>query len=220
MATRISTGPNFYLIMTSTYLNLAIWWVVFFAIHSIMASSSLKMKINALDPIFKSYYRIIFNLVSTLLLLPIVFVYYQLPAEFLFNPTFLLQVIGGLMSMAGVYVVIDGFKNYRTDEFFGTYQIKNHHDFHPSNLSRAGWNGVVRHPLYFGGIILVIGLLLIIPTIKLGITCLLVIIYLYVGSIWEEKKLKSEFGIDYSDYKREVSMLLPWKWLINKFRGS
>jgi protein-S-isoprenylcysteine O-methyltransferase Ste14 len=141
-----------------------------------------------------------------------------LPTEYLFTPTLLYQLVGVLLSVAGIYIVIDGFKNYRTDEFLGTYQIKNHHDFHPTKLSRTGWNGVVRHPLYFGGIILVFGLILIIPTAKLGITNLLVVGYLYVGSLWEEKKLKSEFGSDYTEYKSEVSMLIPIKWVISKFR--
>ena len=201
----------------STYLSLAIWWLIFFAIHSIMASSSLKNKISTLHPVFKSYYRLIFNLVSTILLIPIVYEYFTLPAEALFKTTIVLEIAGVLLSILGFYIVIDGFKNYRTDEFLGTYQIKNHHDFHPTHLSRAGWNGIVRHPLYFGGIILVIGLFLMLPTIKLGITNLLVVGYLYIGSIWEEKKLKSEFGSDYIEYKSEVSMLMPIKWVLNKF---
>ncbi len=201
----------------SIYLNLVIWWSVFSAIHSIMASSYLKKKINLLNQIFKSYYRIIFNLVSTVLLLPIAYEYYLLPSEVVFTTTLFYQIAGSLLSVTGVYIVIDGFKNYRTDEFLGTYQIKNHHDFHPSKLSRDGWNGIVRHPLYFGGILLIIGLFIIIPTIKLGLTAILVIVYLYIGSIWEEKKLKSEFGSDYEAYKREVSMLIPFKWIINKF---
>lgn len=185
-----------------------------------MASSYLKKKINRLNQIFKSYYRIIFNLVSTILLLPIAYEYFILPSEVVFTTTIIYQLAGSLLSVAGVYIVVDGFKNYRTDEFLGTYQIKNHHDFQPSKLSRDGWNGIVRHPLYFGGILLVIGLFLIIPTVKLGLTTILVILYLYIGSIWEEKKLKSEFGSDYEAYKREVSMLIPLKWLINKFRQA
>ena len=200
----------------STYIYLVFWWIIFFAVHSIMASSSLKKKIVVLNPIFKSYYRLIFNLVSTLLLLPIVYEYYELPTDYIFITTLSYQILGSLLSIAGIYIVIDGFKNYRTDEFLGTYQIKNHHDFHPSKLSRLGWNGVVRHPLYFGGIILIIGLFLITPTVKLGITAILAITYLYIGSLWEEKKLKSEFGNDYAEYKREVSMLVPVKWFISK----
>jgi protein-S-isoprenylcysteine O-methyltransferase Ste14 len=202
----------------STYIYLIIWWVVFFALHSIMASSTLKNKINLLNPVFKSYYRLVFNIVSTFLLIPIVYVYYRLPTEYLFTPTLLYQLVGVLLSIAGIYIVFDGFKNYRTDEFLGTFQIKNQHDFHPAKLSRDGWNGVVRHPLYFGGIILVFGLILITPTVKLGITNLLVIGYLYIGTLWEEEKLKSEFGSTYDDYKREVSMLMPVKWIIAKFR--
>jgi protein-S-isoprenylcysteine O-methyltransferase Ste14 len=201
----------------SIYINLIIWWVVFFAVHSIMASTNLKKKINHLNQVFKSYYRIIFNLVSTILLVPIAYEYFILPSEVVFTTTLLLQIAGSLLSVAGAYIVVDGFKNYRTDEFIGTYQVKNHHDFHPSKLSRDGWNGIVRHPLYFGGILLIIGLFIIIPTIKLGLTAILVIVYLYIGSIWEEKKLKSEFGSDYEVYKREVSMLIPFKWIINKF---
>ena len=161
----------------SIYINLIIWWVIFFAVHSILASSTLKNRINRLDKVFKSYYRIIFNLVSAVLLLPIAFEYFILPSETVFNTTLVFQIAGILLSVAGVYIEVEGFKNYRTDEFLGIYQIKNHHDFHPSKLSRSGWNGVVRHPLYFGGILLVIGLFLIIPTVKLGLTAILVIIY-------------------------------------------
>lgn len=202
----------------SIYIYLVVWWMIFFAIHSLLASSYIKNYINRLKGVFKSYYRILFNLVSTILLLPIAYQYFTLPSEVVFTTTLVYQVTGSLLAIAGVYIVVDGFKNYRTDEFIGTYQIKNHHDFHPSKLSRSGWNGVVRHPLYFGGILLVIGLFLVIPTVKLGLTAILVIIYLYVGSIWEEKKLKSEFGSAYDAYKREVSMLIPFKWVINKFR--
>ena len=198
------------------YLSLAIWWVVFFAAHSILASSVLKSKINILNPIFKSYYRLSFNIISTLLLVPIVYTFFQLPAEYLIKTSFLYQIVGSLLSVAGVYIVIDGFKNYRTDEFVGIYQIKKNHEFHPSKLNRSGWNNIVRHPLYFGGIILIVGLLLISPTIKLGITSLLAIAYLYIGTLWEEKKLIAEFGSAYIDYQKEVSMLLPIKWLLSK----
>ena len=198
------------------YLSLTIWWVVFFAAHSILASSALKSKINILNPIFKSYYRLCFNIISTLLLIPIIYTFFQLPAEYLIKTSFLYQLVGSLLSAAGVFIVIGGFKNYRSDEFIGIYQIKNHHEFHPSTLNRSSWNSIVRHPLYFGGIILIVGILLITPTIKLSITSLLAIVYLYFGTLWEEKKLIAEFGSTYKDYQREVSMLLPIKWLLSK----
>jgi protein-S-isoprenylcysteine O-methyltransferase Ste14 len=170
----------------ANYLSFVFFWLFFFAVHSILASSRLKNYVNKLTPIFKSYYRIIFNIIAILLLFPILYIYYKLPNDNLFSPLFVYEISGIVLAIIGTFVLIDGFKNYRTDEFIGTYQIKNHHEFHPSQLSRSGWNGIVRHPLYFGGILLVIGLFLITPTIKLGLSMLLVLAYLYVGSIWEE----------------------------------
>ena len=128
------------------------------------------------------------------------------------------EIAGSILSTLGVYILVVGFKNYRTDEFIGTYQIRNQHEYHPGKLSRSGWNGVVRHPLYFGGILLIIGLFLISPTIKSGLTSIMVIGYLYVGTLWEEKKLKVEFGQNYAEYQREVSMLIPIKWIAGKFQ--
>ena len=200
------------------YYSLIIWWIIFFSVHSIMASSQLKNKISLLSSIIKSSYRLVFNTVSIILLVPIVYVYTQLPTSYFYNTHIIYQVTGSLTSLAGVYILFASFRNYRVDEFIGTYQLKNNHDFHPTKLSRDGWNGIVRHPLYFGTIVLIAGLNILFPVIKLGITSLLVIGYLYVGTWWEEKKLISEFGEDYRDYKREVSMLIPFKWMINKFR--
>jgi methanethiol S-methyltransferase len=194
------------------------WWILFFAIHSIMASSQLKKRIDQLNQIYKSYYRLVFNLVSLLLILPIVLAYQQSPTKYIFTSTPFIGVMGIIISLVGAFIVIAGFRNYRADEFIGLYQINNRHDFHPTKLSRGGWNGVVRHPLYFGSILLVVGIFLLIPTIKLGVTGILIIGYLYIGTLWEEKKLIKDFGSAYLDYQQEVSMLIPFKWIAKKFR--
>ena len=201
-----------------TYTNLIIWWIIFFSVHSTMASSQLKNRINALGSRIKSAYRLVFNIVAIILLVPIVYEYIQIPAEYIYPPQTLYQILGAILSTVGLYILVAGFKNYRADEFIGTYQLKNSHDFHPAKLSRNGWNGIVRHPLYFGTIVFIAGLNLVFPVIKLGITSLLLIGYLYIGTWWEEKKLISEFGQEYRDYKSEVSMLIPLKWIIGKFR--
>jgi len=198
------------------YILLIFLWLVFFAVHSIMASSFVKNKVNSLHPLFKSYYRLLFNLIATLQLIPIAYIYTKTPGEYIIMPSTAYEIVGTLLSFLGTYILFVGFKNYRTDEFIGTYQIRNHHEFHPTSLNRSGWNGIVRHPLYFGGILILLGLFLISPTIKLGITGLLAIGYLYIGSIWEEKKLVAEFGVVYQQYQQEVSMLIPLKWLSRK----
>lgn len=205
--------------MTS-YTSLIIYWLLFFAVHSAMASSVIKIWVNGLHPVFKSYYRLTFNIVSIILLVPIVYIYFNLPATMIFKTIPIGELMGILLVIGGTYILIVGFKNYRTDEFIGIYQLKNNHEFHPSKLHRTGWNGVVRHPLYFGGILLATGLLLMYPTVKLILTTLLVMLYLYIGTLWEEKKLIDEFGDDYLTYKNEVSMLIPVKWIIRQIAGS
>ncbi len=200
------------------YIRLCFWWVVFFAGHSALASTFVKGIITRYVRGFKPYYRLFYNVVSVLLLLPAIGEYYALPGTLLLPVTLFMEIPGMLLTLAGSYILVAGFKNYRGDEFIGTYQLRHKHDFHPTQLNRQGWNGVVRHPLYFGGILLAIGLFLIFPTLKLALTTALVIIYLYIGTVWEEKKLLAEFGETYRKYQQEVSMLIPIKWLYQKLR--
>jgi protein-S-isoprenylcysteine O-methyltransferase Ste14 len=40
-----------------------------------------------------------------------------------------------------------------------------------------------------------------------------------VGTILEERKLVAEFGDEYRQYQREVSMLFPWKFGASLLRG-
>jgi len=105
----------------ANYLSFVFSWVFFFAVHSILASSMLKNYVNKLTPIFKSYYRIIFNIIAILLLLPILYIYYKLPNDNLFSSLLVYEIIGIVLAISGVFVLIDGFKKYRTDEFIGVY---------------------------------------------------------------------------------------------------
>jgi len=201
--------------MTFSYYSLSIGLFLYFTLHSILASSHVKKVFNDLWPAGKPYYRVFFNLFALIFLLPIIYIYFNLASEPLFISFTALQILGVLLSITGLYVLVNSFKNYRTDEFIGTYQLKNKHDFHPTYLNRSGWNNIVRHPLYFGTILLVSGVFIFDPTIKLSLISLIIILYIYIGTIWEEKKLMVEFD-EYKQYKEEVSMLIPIKWVINR----
>jgi protein-S-isoprenylcysteine O-methyltransferase Ste14 len=78
--------------------------------------------------------------------------------------------------------------------------------------------GIVRHPLYTGGIVLIFT--------KAEMTLLdftaaaLVSIYFVIGAIIEERRLVSAFGDAYSRYQERVSMFVPVKWVINKIKVS
>lgn len=76
-------------------------------------------------------------------------------------------------------------------------------------LKTDGIHRFVRHPLYSGTILFVVGLFFILPTLSNLIDVFLLTMYILVGIIFEEKKLKTEFGADYLEYMSKVPKLIP-----------
>ena len=48
-------------------------------------------------------------------------------------------------------------------------------------------------------------------TLNLLVTYLLISLYFYIGSIYEERRLLAEFGAAYQAYRRCVPRLIPWR---------
>ena len=84
--------------------------------------------------------------------------------------------------------------------------------FFPTPASELKINGIhrfVRHPLYSGTILFVIGLFFLFPTLNNLIAVVLLILYVLIGIAFEEKKLLNEFGKNYEEYISNVPMLIP-----------
>ncbi len=77
-------------------------------------------------------------------------------------------------------------------------------------LNTGGLNSYVRHPLYFGSLLLIWGLLIERATLAMLIAALLLTVYLYVGAKLEEQKLVRAFGKAYRSYQQRVPMLIPF----------
>ena len=194
-------------------------WGIYFTIHSIWASTVFKDWIIKYIPSLKRWYRIIYNIFAIVLLIPVLWIYKNLPKnDPFFEPVMILKIIGYGGVVAGLYLGKVGFNNYSLKEFTGFYQLNNHHEFHPTNLNTQSLNGIVRHPLYFAGIVIIWSYFLTNPTPDLLITNICLTIYLYIGTLFEEKKLIADFGVAYTQYKKEVSMLIPMKWIWNKLK--
>ncbi len=82
----------------------------------------------------------------------------------------------------------------------------------PGNFKTTGASGVVRHPWYLGGIILVWSAFAqMYPSTV--IRAIIISCYFVIGSVLEERKLLAHYGMIYSVYQEQVSMLLPLKWV-------
>jgi protein-S-isoprenylcysteine O-methyltransferase Ste14 len=68
----------------------------------------------------------------------------------------------------------------------------------------------VRHPLYFFGLLFL--WLTPVMTINLLTTYLLFTLYFYIGSFFEERRLRAEFGPAYRQYQQRVPRLIPGRF--------
>ncbi len=70
---------------------------------------------------------------------------------------------------------------------------------------------VVRHPIYLSLILLYLGFILLSLSLLSVLVWILIIVFYYMISRYEEKLLTQRFGSAYEEYKKKVPMLLPIK---------
>ena len=201
------------------YLTLSLVWVGYCALHSFLISIRFS---NVLTRLFKNYYaffRLFYVVFSVWLLVVILNYSSQLDNEIIITyspPWSIIRYV--LMYGALLMFFWAFFFNYDSLSFFGIRQIMNFgkvkDNCTPSGLKKNGLLGLTRHPMYLALIIFLLSnnfkmVDIIINTI--------LILYVIIGTILEEKKLVLEFGDAYVKYQQEVPMLIPFtKKRLNK----
>lgn len=180
------------------------------AIHSLLASLRVKAwSQSVFGEWHDRLYRLFFNITGAITFLPVLAVAWLAPDLPLYRiqPPWLWLTLA-LQALAVVALFI-GVAQTGASEFLGLQQLQrgetNQDEFVEKGLYR--W---VRHPLYTAGLVF-IWLIPLMTTnllaLNLGLT-----LYLYVGSIFEEKKLVKEWGDTYRRYQQEVPRLIPRPW--------
>ena len=199
------------------FIILAILWIFYCTLHSAMITPKITNFLKKkLGDSFK-YYRLFYNLVALILLIPVVFYTYSIRQTPFFTWGGYLLPVRFLLLAVGLFFFYAGARQYDMSTFLGLKQIKesvNHNLINASGkLNSHGILGVVRHPFYAA----------IFPLIwatNLDVTFLIVncilSIYVIIGTFLEEKKLVQEFGDEYRAYQDRVSMLFPLKWIFAK----
>ncbi len=196
---------------------LALSWLGYFALHSLLASLAAKRRIAARWPAFMPAYRLVFNLIALLLLLPILLLTYSLPAPelwrwqgaaaWLANGASLLAVIGVALSSQG----------YDMAEFLGIRQwrgqVRNVED--QENFHLSAFHRYVRHPWYSCALVLIWSRDMNAATL---LSSAMLTLYFVIGSRLEERKLLVYHGDVYRRYMERVPGLvpLPWKYLTRR----
>ena len=186
---------------------LSLAWLLYGAIHSIMAGNYFKgFMSNILGKNFR-FYRLIYNIIAFASLVPVLVLQFSIEKMPLWQVSDYQQVIGKFICVFGVIFIATALQGYDLGEFSGI-------DFKKKNeiqeLKTDGLLEYVRHPLYFGILLLVWGLFISDASTRSLVGAIAVTIYLFVGIYFEEKKLILTFGEQYKKYQKEVAMLIPF----------
>jgi protein-S-isoprenylcysteine O-methyltransferase Ste14 len=179
------------------------------ALHSWLASLSTKRQARRhFGPVGDRFYRLAYNVAGAITLLPLLAFTAWQPGRPLYRfppPITWLFLAGQLAALAVI-----GFGVLQTGpaHFLGLRQLLDPTEA-PPRLTTGGLYRYVRHPLYTAGFVFL--WLTPVMTSTLFALYLGLSLYLYIGSLFEERRLMLEFGAAYQAYQRQVPRLVP-KW--------
>lgn len=193
---------------------LLLLWLAYFVLHSTLASLRLKSWVASRWPQLMPAYRLGFNAIATLGLLPILYLLYAEPGRLVWAWTGAWAWLANGIALAAVLGFFQTLGDYDGHEFLGLRQwrhgIRTVADQESFRLS--AFHRYVRHPWYFLS-------LLIIWTRDMSeamlLSAMVMSIYFAVGARLEEQKLITYHGERYRRYMGKVAGLfpLPWKTL-------
>ncbi len=187
----------------SRYVSLVLIWAAYLILHSFFASNFAKKYFDRTISLNGSAYRIQYTLFSTIGLLAILWWMHEMPARIYFEIE-LLKYIASIFTISGVLITAISFRHLSGSEFLGLKKANQ-----GKRLETRGIHANVRHPIYSGTILILIGFFLYKPTDIILISDAVIFIYLPIGIYFEEKKLIQEFGSAYEEYKRDVPAIIP-----------
>jgi protein-S-isoprenylcysteine O-methyltransferase Ste14 len=188
--------------MLISHLLLASWWIVYVAIHSILATSKVKIFFHEKLHIAGATYRVVYNIVAFTGLSALVWLQIVTTSTYFIKTYPLLPILGYLMGGGGLIIMISCIVKYFRQlsgldkNMTGVLQVNGLHRF-------------VRHPLYTGTFLFLLGLLCFFPLWKNLVAVCIIIGYTVYASRFEEAKLIRQFGQTYINYKNKVPAFLP-----------
>lgn len=189
-------------------LALSLAWVAYGALHSMLASAGAKRAVASLLPRLAPAYRLLYNAVAVLSLLPVLWLEWRHPGPWLWRWSGGWAWLADGLGLAAAVTMLVCPTGYDLAEFLGLRQLRSGRatpdDQEPFRI--ATLHRFVRHPWY--SLVLVIlwtrDMRLATLTSAVWITA-----YLAVGSRLEERALVERFGARYRRYQERVPGLLP-----------
>lgn len=194
---------SFWLILTAA--------LIYGVLHSLLASNMAKRWVRSrLGTRVDAWYRLAYNALAVLSLLPVLALVSFLPDRRLYTIPFPWLVFTLAMQGLAVMIVAIGLWQTGVWSFLGLAQVIRPQQAQAPRLVDWGLYRWVRHPLYTAGLIFI--WLTPVMTLNLLALNLGLSLYLVVGALIEERKLQAEFGQAYVEYRQRTPMFLPRLW--------
>lgn len=184
-------------------------WTLYALIHSLLASLAVKRWIGDRWPDALRGYRLAFNALSLLLLLPLLAALVAWRGPLLWTWSGPWAWVANGLALAALAGFLWSLRYYDTGVFSGLAQwrqprtgVDDGERFTLSPLHRY-----VRHPWY--ALALVILWTRDMDEVRL-VSAICISLYLWLGSLLEERKLLVLHGDVYARYRRRVNGLIPW----------
>lgn len=152
------------------------------------------------------WYRLVYNIVGGVTLLPIFYLMAVLPNRELYVIPFPWRWLNYVAQAFGLWVLLASVWLTGVWDFAGLRQVAAADAPEPA-FTTGGFYRWVRHPLYSGGMLFLWAsprMSVLSAAFYLGIS-----LYFWVGTIYEERKLAAHFGQDYVDYAARTPMFVP-----------
>ncbi len=189
--------------MTWIVLAVLLWGLV----HSLLAShTAKKLARKILGERLQRFYRLAYNIFSGVSFLPVLALLFLVPDHTLYLvplPWSLFMILGEFLAVA---MLLIAFRETDVWDFIGLRQLGENDK--PSMLTTTGLYRYVRHPLYVAGVAFI--WLLPLMTINILAVNIALTVYVVIGAMFEERKLRSIFGQEYRDYAARTPMFIPF----------
>ena len=194
--------------MLNEHIILAILWILFCFLHSLLASHFIKRKAQAVMGRQFKHYRLLYTLFAAVFFLGVIAYQLLIVQDYLFEVSPFHKMAGWVAGLSGLLLMMVCIRKY----FMNLSGVKSLVQEHAGNtLIISGVHRYVRHPLYLGTFAFIWGLFLLVPALSLLIANVIITGYTLVGIYFEENKLVEEFGESYTKYQQTVPRILPFR---------
>ena len=190
------------------------FWIILLAVfsygllHSILASTRVKAQVRRwFGPKTEHWYRLIYNFIAVITLLPILLLPILLIDEQIYRIPLPWVILTIAIQLFAVVILVLGVKQTGITSFIGLSQLLLPEDTSPPRMVTDRLYRYVRHPLYTAGLVII--WLNALMTVNLLALVLGLTGYIIIGAYFEERKLLLEFGDVYAEYRQRTPMLVP-----------